>query len=157
MKYLLAVIGFLIGRILGEMTTGSEVIGYIVSATFGVVGFLIPAFFKYQKAKPKDLLAFHGPDSPITRTTSSGELRNFLSQLHKGGLLVDFNPSIKFAVVNEEQWNALGDSEKLTLCSVLAQAGRVDGNSLPEIVVTTGSMKTLANYFVGSRKIQYTS
>lgn len=154
MKFFLAFIGMLIGQFVGEFIADSRILNWTFGFILGAVGFQMPAFLGYTRSTPKQLLTFHGPDAPISRSTSSGELRTFLSQLHKGGLLLSFAPHGSDAKVNEVQWRNLQDSEKLTLFQVLAQAQRIDATQTPEIRLFSKNDVLLATYSTGERTMQ---
>lgn len=126
MKYVFGFVGMVIGQIIGSLIANSQVIDTTLAIVLGVVGYHIPAFIRYTRSTPKQLLAFHGPGAPISRSTSSGELRAFLCVLHEGGLLLDFLPNNDFAKVDGVQWGNLVESEKLTLAQVLMQLQAVD-------------------------------
>lgn len=148
MKWIFAFLGMVIGRLIGEFVADSQAISWTLSLFLGVVGYWLPGFFRYTKSTPKQLLAFHGPDAPISRATSSGELRAFLSQLHKGGLLMDFNPQKSDAKVDGSQWANLTGLEKLTLFQVLAQAKAVDGDTTEGIRLLSHDGTLLASYSI---------
>lgn len=112
MKWIFAFLGMVIGRLIGEFIAGSQAMSWTLGLILGVVGYWFPGFLRYTKSTPKKLLAFHGPDAPISRATSSGELRAFLSELHEGGLLLDFNPQKSDAKVDGSQWADLTELEK---------------------------------------------
>jgi hypothetical protein len=154
MKYFLAFLGVLIGQLIGAFIAGSRVLNWILGFILGGVGFLLPAFFRYARSTPQQILTFHGPDAPISRSTSSGELRTFLSQLHKGGLLLSFTPHGSDAKVDEAQWRKLQDSEKLTFFQVLAQAQKVDASPGAEIRIFAQNGIPLAKYSIRQRTIQ---
>lgn len=146
MKYVFAFVGMLIGQVVGSLIADSRVIDWTLGVILAVVGYQVPAFIKYTRSTPKQLLAFHGPGAPISRSTSSGQLRTFLSQLHEGGLLLDFDPNNEFAKVDGVQWANLVASEKLTLAQVLMQAQAVEAGSAGEIRFLDRDGKFLARY-----------
>ena len=146
MKYLLAFVGMLIGQIAGSLIANSQLIDWTLGVILATVGYQVPAFIKYTRAAPKQLLAFHGPGAPISRSTSSGELRTLLSQLHDGGLLLDFHPKNDFATVDENQWTSLADSERLTLAQVLMQAQAVDGGAIGGVRILDSDGMLLTRY-----------
>ena len=151
MKWIFALLGMAIGRVIGEFIADSQAISWTLSLILGTVSYWLPGFFRYTKSTPKQLLSFHGLDAPISRTTSSGELRAFLSQLHEGGLLLDFNPQRNDAKVDVPQWNNLTELEKLTLLQILAQAKAVDGDSTQDIRLLDRNGIFLAKYSVTDR------
>jgi len=108
-KNILAIIGMVIGQLIGGLIADSRAIDWTIGLILGTAGYLFPGFIRYTRSSPKQLLSFHGPDAPISRATSSGELRAFLSQLHKGGLLLDFNPQKSDAKVDRSQWGNPGN------------------------------------------------
>ena len=146
MKYILALIGMSIGQLIGGLIADSRVINWTIGLILGIAGYLFPGFIRYTQSSPKSLLSFHGPDAPISRTTSSGELRTFLSQLHKGGLLLEFNPWKSDAKVDESQWANLIEPEKITLFQILAQAKAVDGDADQEIKLRSHDGTLLVKY-----------
>lgn len=150
MKYILAVIGMVTGQLIGWVIADSRVIDWTIGLILGTAGYLLPGFIRYTRSSPKQLLSFHGPDAPISRSTSSGELRAFLSQLHEGGLLLDFNPQKSDAKVDGSQWTNLTEPEKLTLFQVLAQAKAVDG-ATEDIRLLSRDGTFLAKYFIADR------
>ncbi len=151
MKWIFAFLGMVIGRVIGEFIADSQAINWMLSLILGAAGYWLPGFFRYAKSTPKQLLSFHGPDAPISRATSSGELRGFLSQLHKGGLLLDFNPQKSDAKVDGSQWANLTELEKLTLFQVLAQAKAVDGDTTEDIRLLSRDGTLLAKYSITNR------
>lgn len=153
MKYILAFIGMLIGKLGGEMFTGSYAIGWIAGVILALISYQIPTFFRYAKSSPKQLLAFHGPDAPITKTKSSGELRAFLSQLHDGGFLLDFDPKQPNVALDETQWENLSEPERTTLCRVLTQAAVVHGNAPPELSLLDRKGRPLASYLTAEQRL----
>lgn len=148
MKWIFAFLGMVIGRLIGEFIAGSQAMSWTLGLILGVVGYWFPGFLRYTKSTPKKLLAFHGPDAPISRATSSGELRAFLSELHEGGLLLDFNPQKSDAKVDGSQWADLTELEKLTLFQVLAQAKGIDGNTTTNIRLLSQDGTLLASYSI---------
>ena len=148
MKWIFAFLGMVIGRLIGEFIAGSQTISWTLSLILGIVGYWLPGFFRYTKSTPKQLLAFHGPDAPISRATSSFELRAFLSQLHEGGLLMDFNPQKSDVTVDGSQWANLSEFEKLTLFQVLAQAKAVDGDTTKNIRLISNDGTLLASHSI---------
>ena len=153
MKYLLAFIGMVIGNILGEAITGSRAVGWFASVVLGLLAYQIPAFFRYMRSSPQQLLSFHGPNAPITRSTSSGEIRTFLAQLHDSGLLIDFDPRGSDVILDKAQWTALSETEKATMCRILTQATIVDGNSPDELRLLDHAGTTIAVYSTGGRRL----
>lgn len=154
MKYVLAFIGMLIGKIVGEMITSSHAVGWFAGAVLGLVAYQIPAFLRYIRSNPQQLLSFYGQDSPITGSTSSGEIQTFLAQLHDGGLLIDFDPQKPDVLLDRNQWTALSDAEKKTMCRVLTQATIVDGNSPRELRLLDRAGSTLALYSTTARRLR---
>jgi hypothetical protein len=151
MKYILAIIGMVIGQLIGGLIADSRAIDWTLGSILGTVGYLFPGFIRYTRSSPKQLLSFHGPDAPISRATSSGELRAFLSQLHKGGLLLDFNPQKSDAKVDGSQWANLNEPEKIALFQILAQAKAVDGDTSGEIKLLSRDGTLLAKYSTTNR------
>lgn len=151
MKYILAVIGMVIGQLIGWLIADSRVIDWTIGLILGTAGYLLPSFIRYTRSSPKQLLSFHGPDAPISRSTSSGELRTFLSQLHEGGLLLDFSPQKSDAKVDGSQWANLTEPEKLTLFQVLAQAKAVDGDATGDVRLLSHDGTLLAKYSIADR------
>ncbi len=88
----------------GKIVVDSTVVGWILAIVLGVAAYQIPAFVRYIRSTPQQMLAFHGPDAPITKTTSAGEIRSFLSYLHDGGLLLDFEPDQPDVLLDKAQW-----------------------------------------------------
>lgn len=146
MKWILAFLGMVIGRVVGELIADSQAINWTLGLILGAAGYWLPGFIRYTRSTPKQLLSFHGRNAPISRATSSGELRSFLSQLHEGGLLLDFNPQKSDARVDGSQWADLVDPEKLLFFQVLAQAQAVDGNRTEEIKLFDRDGTLLASY-----------
>ena len=131
---------------MGDVVADSRAVGWTVGVILGLVAYNIPAFFRYMRSTPKQLLSFHGPDAPITRTDSSGEIRTFLSQLHDGGLIVYFDPRQSDVKLDESQWVALSEIERVTLCRVLTQATVVDGHTPPELRLIDRAGRRRASY-----------
>ena len=146
MKYVFAFVGMAIGQIIGDLVADSRATDWTLGIVLGVVGYYLPAFVRYRGSTPKELLAFHGPGAPISRSTSSREIRTFLAQLHEGGLLLDFLPSNDFAKVNDAQWSNLVESERLALAQVLMQAQAVDFGSVGQIRILDHNGTLLARY-----------
>ncbi len=146
MKYLFAMVGMVIGQIIGEFIADSHVINWTLGLIIGVVGYHLPTFIRYTRSTPQQLLSFHGPNAPISRSTSAGELQTFISQLHKGGLLLYFHPQKSDAKVAGSQWANLIESDKLTLFQVLARAQVVDGDATQEIKLFNSDGTLLARY-----------
>ena len=92
------------------------------------------------------MLSFHGSDAPITRTDSIGEIRAFLSQLHDGRLLLNFNPKDVNVTVDEVQWANLEEEEKSTLCRILTRATVIDGDAPSELRLIGRDKKLVALY-----------
>ncbi|MBN2171544.1 MAG: hypothetical protein JW819_09525 [Candidatus Krumholzibacteriota bacterium] len=146
MKYALGFLGLLAGKIIGEIVFDSRLLGWILGILLGIAAYWAPAFLKYRKSSPHQFLSFHGPNSPITRSKSRGQLRTAIAQLAEGGLLVDFDPHSKEATADATQWTALSGREKLTLCQILAQAIRVEGLDPGELALVDREENTLALY-----------
>lgn len=146
MKYLLAFVGMLIGRIAGSLIANSQLIEWTLGVFLAIVGYHVPAFIKYARAAPKQLLAFHGPGAPISRSTSLAELRTFLSRLHDGGLLLDFHPKNDFATVDENQWASLADPERLALAQVLMQAQAIEDGAVVGVRILDSNGMLLTRY-----------
>ncbi|OGI54521.1 MAG: hypothetical protein A3E57_08725 [Candidatus Muproteobacteria bacterium RIFCSPHIGHO2_12_FULL_60_33] len=153
MKYFLGFIGMLVGQIAGGLIADSQLIDWTLGVILAVVGYHVPAFIKYTRSTPKQLLAFHGPGAPISRSTSSGELKTFLSQLHDGGLLLDFHPKNDSATVDGTQWANLVDSERLTLAQVLMQAQAIDGATVGEVRILDGNGELLTRYSASDKTV----
>ena len=152
MKWVFAFLGTVSGQVIGELAD-SQAMKWMFSLILGAAGFLLFGFFRYTKLTPKQLLSFHGPDAPISRATSSGELRTFLWQLREGGILLDFNPQKSDAKVDGAQWANLTELEKLTLFQVLAQAKAVDGDSTQDIRLLSPDGTLLAKYSITNKVI----
>jgi hypothetical protein len=148
MRYICALIGFLVGQCIGELIYDVALVRWIGGLVLGVIAYEIPAFIKYVRATPKQQLAFHGPNAPITKTQSVGEVRAFLGGLHKGGLLLDFHPASEEASVARTQWASLSDAERLTLCQVLMRARILHDDSAVRIRVVGDERAALATYSV---------
>ena len=146
MKYILAMVGMVIGQIIGMLTADSRLINWALGLIGGVVGYFLAGFIRYARSTPQQILSFHGPNAPISRSTSSGELQAFLSQLHKGGLLLKFHPKKSDVSVDGSQWANLHEPEKLTLFQVLARAQIVNGYSTQEIKLFNRDGTLLAKY-----------
>ena len=151
MKWIFAFLGMVIGRVTGEFIADSQAMNWMLSLILGAAGYWLPDFFRYTKSTPKQLLSFHGPDAPISRATSSGELRTFLWQLREGGLLLDFNPQKSDAKVDRAQWSNLTELEKLTLFQVLSQAEAVEGDSTQDIRLLSPDGTLLAKYSITNK------
>jgi len=148
MKYICALIGFVAGQGIAALIWDVALVRWIGGLVLGVIAYEIPAFIKYVRATPKEQLAFHGPNAPITRTKSVGEIRAFLGGLHKGGLLLDFHPGGEDASIARAQWALLSDAERLTLCQVLMQARILHDDSVVRIRVVGDDSTPLATYSV---------
>ncbi len=146
MKYICAFIGIIIGQALGEFINDTTLVRWTAGLVLGVIGYELPKFIKYARSTPKQFLAFHGPNAPISRTQSAGEIRTFLSQLNKGGLLLDFHPQREDTTVARAQWSELSDAERLTLCQILMQARVLYDNSASELRLLGGDGVVLATY-----------
>jgi hypothetical protein len=147
MKYIFAGIGMVIGQLIGDVIADSRVVSWTIGVIVALVASQIPAFYRYMRSTPQQLLSFHGPDSPITRTTSSGDIRAFLSRFHECGLLIGFDPRQSHVKLDENQWAALSEPERITLCQVLTRAAIVDGKHTPlALRLTDRAGSTLAFY-----------
>ena len=155
MKYICALIGFLVGQCIGELIYDVALVRWIGGVVLGVIAYEIPAFIKYVRATPKEQLAFHGSNAPITRTKSVGEIRAFLGGLHKGGLLLDFHPGREEARVTRAQWALLSDAERLTLCQVLMQARILHDESALRLRLIGDDSAPLATYSVTDGSISF--
>ena len=131
MKYIIMFLGFLTGDFIATLLTSSSLVQWMAGVLGALLAYEFVRFIRYLRSTPQQLLAFHGPDSPITETTSSGEIRAFLSQFHKGGLLIGFDPRQSHVKLDENQWAVLSETEKITLCQVLIRAAIVDGRHEP--------------------------
>lgn len=151
MKYIFGFVGMFIGQFVGRLVADHWLIGWTLGVILAVIGYQIPSFIRYTRSTPKQLLAFHGPDAPISRSTSSGELRTFLGQLREGGLLLDFHPHNDFATVDKVQWDNLDEPERLTLVQVLMQTLAVYGASPREIRFLDRNGVVLAKYSIADR------
>ena len=152
MKYIIMFLGFLAGDFIATLLTSSSLIHWIAGVLGAVLAHEFVRFLRYVRYSPKQLLAFHGPDSPITRTTSSGEIRAFLSDFHKGGLLIGFDPRQSHVKLDENQWEDLSENEKITLCQVLTRAAIIDGGHEPQTLrLTDHAGNTLALYSTANK------
>jgi len=146
MKYICALIGFLLGQAVGELIYDTTFVRWSGGFVLGVIAYQMPAFFKYVRSTPKERLAFHGPNAPISRTKSVGEIRAFLGDLHKGGLLLDFYPGREEAALDRAQWALLSDPERLTLCQVLMQARILHDDSASKVRLVGDDGAALGTY-----------
>lgn len=147
MKYIIMFLGFLAGDLIATLITSSTLVQWIAGIFGALLAHEFVRFICYVRYTPQQLLEFHGPDSPITRTTSSGEIRAFLSEFHKGGLLIGFDPRQSQVKLDENQWAALSETEKITLCQVLTRATIVDGGHEPQTLrLTDHAGNTLTLY-----------
>ena len=154
MKYIILFLGFLAGDLISTLITSSFFIQWIAGVLGAVLLYEFVRFIHYVRYTPQQLLAFHGHDSPITKTTSSGEIRAFLSNLHEKGLLIDFDPHQSHASLDENQWTALPENEKITLCQVLIRATIVDGgHETQELQITNQEGRPLALYSTTTKSI----
>jgi hypothetical protein len=128
MKFVLAFVGMVIGQLIGGALSNGGALGWVIGIILGIFGYLLPGFIRYSKSSPKQLLAFHGPDGPINRSTSAPEIQTFLAQLHDGGLLLDFQPMKPEATVDRGQWVELAEAERTTFMQVLGQARNLAGH-----------------------------
>ncbi len=154
MKYIIMFLGFLAGDSIAALLTSSTLVQWIAGVLGAVLTYEFVRFIRYVRSTPQESLAFHGPDSPITRTTSSGEIRAFLSQFHKCGLLIGFDPRQSHVRLDENQWTALSETQKITLCQVLTRATIVDGKHAPPALrLTDRAGSTLALYSTTDKRL----
>ena len=152
MKYIIMFIGFLAGDLIATLITNSSLVQWIAGVLGAVLAHEFVRFIHYVRYTPQQLLAFHGPDSPITKTTSSGEIKAFLSNLHEDGLLIGFDPRQSHVKLDENQWAVLSETEKITLCQVLTRAAIVDGGHEPQTLqLTDRTGNTLALYSTANK------
>jgi hypothetical protein len=154
MKYIVMFIGFLAGYSIATFLTDSSLVQWIAGVLGAVLANEFVRFIHYIRYTPQQLLAFHGPDSPITRTTSSGDIRSFLSKFHEEGLLIGFDPRQSHVKLDENQWAVLSENEKITLCQVLTRAVIVDGGHEPQTIqLTNRKGNVLALYSTASKHL----
>ena len=145
MKYVLFAVGVVVGLIIAPLFTDSSLLQWIVRLGLGIVGYNIPAFVRYNKASPKQLLAFHGENAPLSRSKSANEIATFLSQLEKGGLIQGINKGMNAVAVYKEKWNELNASEQIAFSQIAAQYFNLIEESASVSVVST-QMEMLASY-----------
>ena len=126
MKYVLFIAGALIGQFIGNLITDNGAVVWGLSLVIGMIGYSLSSFIKYTRSSPKQLLLFHGMDSPLSRSKSRGELQTFFSQLHEGGLVVNFIPNKQSIIVNRPQWEDLTDEEKIAFLQIAGQVVSVE-------------------------------
>ncbi len=146
MKHVTGILGWLVGEFSAQLVTDSPVIQRGSGLLCFFVGYQVWAFLRYVRSSPQELLAFHGPGSPITRSRSSDEVRAFLSRLHDGGLLRSFEPSNPCVSVDSVQWQAFSDREKVTLAQVVLQACALCQHSVTEVLIVDERKEFLARF-----------
>jgi hypothetical protein len=122
MKILLAVVGAFLGAWAWVAVTDAASAQWVGAAIGWFIGYHFAGFFSYARAAPKAALAFHGPNSELAKSTSTGELLTFLEQLKDGGLLLGFQAAAASAQVATSEWKTLSEAERLTLGQILAQS-----------------------------------
>jgi len=157
MKYILGFIGVLVGQFVASLFTGSTPIQWGAGFLCGAFGYWLTAFIRYTRSTPQELLKFHGPDSPITRTQSENELRAFMSQLLDGGLLISFDPSTVNAVVDREQWDCLTPRERLTFAQIILQGCQLRVASADTVSLCDSKNRSIAHYSKASGLITTSS
>lgn len=153
MKDVFAFLGMFIGSTVGSIIADSLMVRLSIGIIFSIVGYQLPGFIRYVRSSPKQLLAYHGPDAPISRSRSLGELKAFWWQLHEGGLLLDFRPNDNYAEVDGGQWVNLTEHEKVALAQVLMQAQAVDGAAVGNVRILGRDGTLLANYSTSERDV----
>lgn len=146
MKYLLFFIGAISGNLIASTITQLKIIQLGVGGFFGLIGYNIPSFLIYTKSSPIQLLKFHGPNSPITKSRSTNEIRTIIMQLNESGLIKKFYPFKNQVIVENSQWKTLGEDSKNTLCQIIFQACLLENNSVIEIYIYSNTMNQIAIY-----------
>jgi hypothetical protein len=144
MKYVLFIVGVVLGVIVSPMITDSEFIQWVIQAGMGLFGYNFAAVLNCNRMWPQNVLKFHGENSPIMRSKSLSELKAFMRQLERCGLLVDIVPK-QTVVVNRAKWNSLADSEKLCFSKISAQFFRVSFK-VESVIIKSIDERHLASY-----------
>jgi hypothetical protein len=142
-KHLFIIFGCIAGLVLGNMISTAFWVGGLCGFFGAILGHQLCSYLDYTKASPKSFLAFHGPDSPITKTGSQNELIVAFDRLQKGGLLKGFKPELASALVDEEIWLTLSDSERKTFIQMFCRAVVLDGGEQSSVCIYAGDAGSL--------------
>lgn len=149
MKYLIIysmmAAGLVVGLLIAPLVTSSAEVQWVISIGFGFAGSFLGKFINYWRMTPRQLIAYHCESSHLPTTTSTGDLRNFVTRLHDKGFITSLPDIDQQVFVDEGQWNELSHEEKNLFAKVTLRLFLLnDGDDL--LTIASSKNKELALY-----------